>query len=465
MYELSDYQLVSRDFLLGREFGCLFDSPGVGKTPPTIVAAADKVTDTGRPALITAPAYLLDNWEYEISRFAPGARVVKANGTGYEARLEALDSSADFILTSYNNWSATWPKQLKGNPHPLAGQRQYDILSQRKWAVCAFDEAHRLRGRTSQSTKHVWELRKARAVNIQAPIWGLTGTPIVNNPGDLYPLLHLWRRAEYKSYWNYVGEYCRVVQTPWATEVGQLRAGMDGPFRDLVGQFAIRRTLEDIPSLANLEQRDREYLVTLPSSVKATIAKAREEYVIEHPELAQSEFVSGGGALYAKLRQIATNPPTKANPKIDFVRDFLEDRFGPIVVYTWYKASAQAVADGLKATKRPVTMITGDVPTHKRSEMVDKWKTHPNGVLVATISSLKEGISLVHASDVVFLEHSELPADQEQCVARLKRRGQTSLVNVHNVFAKGTPDMAIRAHLADRNKGLKRALTTWLVEG
>ena len=107
MFELSDYQLVSRDFLAERTFAGLFDVPGVGKTPPTIVAAADRVADTGRPALVTAPAYLLDNWEYEIGRFAPGAKVIKANGKGYEARQDAFETGADFVLTSYNNWSAT----------------------------------------------------------------------------------------------------------------------------------------------------------------------------------------------------------------------------------------------------------------------------------------------------------------------------------------------------------------------
>jgi SNF2 family DNA or RNA helicase len=122
------------------------------------------------------------------------------------------------------------------------------------------------------------------------------------------------------------------------------------------------------------------------------------------------------------------------------------------------------VAEGLKKTKRPVTVVTGDVPTNKRTELVDKWKSAPNGILVATISSLKEGISLINASDVIFLEHSPLPADQEQCVARLKRRGQTNLVNVHNVFAKGTPDTAIKRHLNERNLGLKRALISWLQE-
>lgn len=470
---LSDYQEVSRDFLLSAVgVAGLFDEPGVGKTAPTIVAAWERHVETGLPVLITCPAYLVENWEWEISRFAPaGATVSCANGTGPTARHAALQADTDFVIHSYANWSAKVPRRKSdGASDPLGpgearpGDLQYPELSTRQWAVVVFDEGHRLRGRNSQCTKHVFELRRARSTNVATPIWVLTGTPILNNPGDLFPLLHLWRKREFRSYWNFVGDYCRVTKTPWATEVGQLRKGVEDEFQELVSSFALRRTLKDIPSLADLEHVEKDYFVTLPPSVKKTIDKAREEYVIEHEDLEVSEFVSGGGALYAKLRQLSTNPPTAEKPKISLVRDLLEDRPGHVVVYCWYKDSARAVAEGLEKSGRPVTLITGDVPTARRAGLVDGWKETKDGILVATISSLKEGINLTNSTDVIFLEHSELPSDQTQCIARLKRRGQTQLVTVHHVWARATPDMAIKRHLTERTTGLKQALSTWLRE-
>jgi SNF2 family DNA or RNA helicase len=462
LYALSDYQVVARDFLLDRQVAGLFDVPGVGKTPPTIVAAAEKVAETDRPSLVTAPAYLLPNWEVEISRFAPFARVLRADGAGRRARSAAFDGDADFILTSYNNWSAQH-KVGEDDKGPIY-EFSYPQLVSRGWSSCVFDEGHRLRGRNSKSTRQVFQLRRRLSANAETPLWCLTGTPIVNNPGDLFPLLHLWRPRDYRSYWKFVNRYCEVVETPWAKEVGKLRADMAVEFRELLAEFSLRRTLEDIPFLSALEHSSRDYIVTLPASVRKMFGQARKEYILDHPDLAESEFVDGGGALYSRLRQLATIPPTSAKPKVDFVLDFLQDHFGPLVVYTWYKSSARGVAEALSKTKRPVTLITGDVPTNKRAGMVDKWKNDAQGIIVATISALKEGISLVNATDVVFLEHSPLPADQEQCIARLKRRGQNSLVNVHNVFANGTPDTAIRRSLEDRNIGLKRALTDWLME-
>jgi SNF2 family DNA or RNA helicase len=487
---LSDYQEISRDFLLAAEgLAGLFDSPGVGKTAPTIVAAWERHVETGLPILVTCPAYLVENWAWEISRFAPfEATVSLANGNGQAARREALQADTDFVIQSYANWSAKVPaRKAQAKPQygsedleslatweaaqpvipdgPKPGSYQYPELHERQWAVSIFDEGHRLRGRSSQCTKHVFELRRARGANINTPLWILTGTPILNNPGDLFPLFHLWDKRKFRSYWNFVGEFCRIVKTPWATEVGQLRPGMADEFQELVSSFALRRTLADIPSLAGLEHVEKDYYVRLPPSVNKTINRARDEYILEHEDLEAVEFVNGGGALYAKLRQLGTVPPTGEKPKIDLVLDFLEDHTGPLVVYTWYKDSARGVAEGLSKSKRPVTLVTGDIPTARRAGLVDNWKATKDGILVATISSLKEGISLIHAKDVVFLEHSELPADQDQCIARLKRRGQTELVRVHHVYARNTPDMAIKRHLDERTTGLKQALTSWLRNG
>lgn len=451
---LDIYQEISRDFLLSRSFAGLFDAPGVGKTAPTIVAAREKLDETGYPCLVTAPAYLLPNWAYEIERFAPGSRVELANGSGPALRKSALGNpDVDFVLSSYNNWSAK----------TKSGDWTYPELHDRLWSSIVFDEGHKLRGRSSQCTKHVYALRRSGSGNSGTPLWILTGTPIVNNPGDLYPLFHLWNPRKYRSYWKFVQEWCVITETPWATEVGQLRKGLDEEWQELVGSFSMRRVLKDVPKLASLEELHRDYFLDMPPSVKQTIRKARKEYVIEHEDLEQTEFVSGGGALYSRLRMLATTPPTVSKPKVDFVREFLEFHDGPLVVYCWYKSSARGVAEALSG-KRPVTLITGDIATEKRTELVDKWKDQPAGILVATISSLKEGISLVHANNVIFLEHSELPADQEQCVARLKRRGQTELVQVHHVWARATPDIPIKKALDNRGQGLRRALISWLQE-
>lgn len=446
MVSLSPYQIVSRDFLLAEPgLRLLADEPGVGKTFPAIDAAVLR----GGPALVTCPAYLIQNWAYEIHRLYPQAVVVRANGTGYSARSEALQGPADFVLTSYNNWS-----------QKTRGVYQYPELVDREWGSYIFDEGHRLRGRNSACTKHVFKTRLARSANRDTPIWVLTGTPFVRDGGDFYPYFHLFNKAEYKSYWKFVDDRCITQDTPFGKRVGNIRRSYREEFSQELGQFTLRRTVADIPELASLESLERHYYVDMPASVTKMIQKAKKEYILEHEGM-DSELVSGPGALYQIQRQLATNPPTKAKPKLDWLKDFLDDRVGKTVVYVWYKSSARMVADSLGDR---AVLVTGDVPTSKRADVVDTWKNGKADVLVATISSLKEGISLVESSNVVFLEASELPADVEQCTKRLLRRGQKKLVNVHYVWARGTVDRAIKRVLEDRTIGLQEALTQWVKE-
>lgn len=462
---LDDYQEVSRDFLLENKFACLFDEPGVGKTGPSIMAGwaklmAQEIVGDGSdeptiPVLITAPAYLLPNWEKEIHAFIPEAVVVRADGTGYDSRAEALSSDADFVLTSYNNWS----QKVTKKEDPDYGKYRYPILVENKWSAYIFDEGHRLRGRNSSWTKHVFRTRLSKSPNVDTPIWILTGTPFVRDGGDFFSYFHLYDKKLYGSYWKFVNDRCVVVETPWAKNVGNIRKAYADEFRRELAEFSLRRTVRDIPQLSSLEFTEQDYTVVLPASVVSMIKKAKKDYVLEHPDLESPEFLNGSGALYVAQRKIATVPPTKQNPKIDWLCDFLTDK-GKVVVYVWFKDSANAIVDALGGK---AILVTGDIAPRKRDALADKWRT-PSGpqVLVATIPSLKEGISLTEARDVVFLEHSELPADQEQCIKRLCRRGQTHLVQVHHLWAEKSVDMVIKKVLSNRNLGITEALKKWV---
>lgn len=463
MKTLSPYQVEARDTLIKNKFWCLWDEPGVGKTGPAIMAgwqkiatypivqSAGQVLPNSPPVLITAPAYLLRNWEREIKAFVPNATVVRADGAGPAARFEVFNSDADFILTSYNNWAA------KQNNEYL-----YRHLVEKKWAAYIFDEGHRIRGRNSSWTKHVFRIRNSRSANLDTPLWFLTGTPFVRDGGDFFPYFHLYDKKKYGSYWRFVNDRCVVVETPWSKNVGNIRKSYAEEFRKELAQFSLRRTVKEIPELQDLEYRDTEYFVTLPKSVVASIKKAKKTYVLEHDDLERAQFLNGSGALYVAQRQIATLPPTKEKPKLDWLKDFLQDKKGKVVVYVWYKVSAKAIADGLGSQ---AVLITGDVSAQRRDTYIEAWrKSDGPQVLVATIPSLKEGISLTEARDVVFLEHNELPADIEQCIKRLCRRGQTDLVRAHHVYAKASVDMAIRRVLTKRDIGIAEALQKWVEE-
>jgi SNF2 family DNA or RNA helicase len=441
MLELSPYQLEARNFFTGRARAMLFDAPGVGKTLPAISAAVE----VKRPFLITAPAYLLPNWKREIQRHSPLAVVTVADGTPKQ-RAEALRAGGDFVLTSYNNWAG----------------KKYPALYEQRWNFI-FDEAHRLRGRNSLWTKEVLRLTQAASKNKSSYMWLLTGTPMVRDPGDLYPLLRLMDPRAFKSYWSFVGEWCELKTTPWATEVGQLKEGLEEKFWEMVSKYSLRRSTADIPELQNLSHTYNEILVDLPPSVYKMFADVVKSWVLDHPDLDSPEAIASGGALVQRMRQLTSVPPTKANPKLDALIDLLEDHQEPVIVWCWYRKTAEAVRARLT---RPWVGFTGDDPAQQKQNNLKMFETMcangRNPVIVATISAMKEGVNLQHARTQIFLEESYLPSDNEQAIARSKRRGQTHPVNVYHIHATNSLDMKVHEHQEKREVGISRAMLEYV---
>jgi SNF2 family DNA or RNA helicase len=460
---------VSRAYLLDHQRAGLFDEMGVGKTAPAIVAAAELAADTNKPALITVPAYLIPNWFREIERFAPGVKAVAADGDGAQARHEAFQSNADLILTSYHNWAT-----FDGNGQTQKRVARYDELLRRPWSAYVHDEAHRLRGYNSLWTKQLWKAWNADSKNRNARFWPLTGTPLIRDPGDFFSLGRVFDRQVFTGYWKFVETFCEVEVTPWAQSVGQLKPGMEEAFWRLVSQYGLRRMQKDIPELAGIETFYREIVVTLPPSVIQSARRAKKEYILEHPDLERAEFLDGGGALYNRLRQLATLPPTAVKPKLDALVELLDDLAGQrVVVYCWYRDAVAAVEEVVrkrfqgrnvaKADRRDTFVITGDTSSARRDPLIQQWSSSPAGVLIATIGALKEGANLQAGNQLVFLEEAELPADMDQVVKRLARRGQTKPVMVHTIRAQGSVDFAIAKILRIRSEGIERAMAGYQV--
>ena len=437
--ELSDYQRVTVKRLLdNRRYG-VFDEMGVGKTAPTIVAAGE----TGEQTLVTAPAYLLENWEREIRMWLPNATIARAFGDreGERTRRQALfeSSPADFILTPYNSWHS------------------YPVLLKRRWGNLVFDEAHRLRSQTSKWTKHVYQTQNVGMKNRGSRFWFLTGTPLVRDGGDVYPFLHLMDRQLFSSYWTFVERWCHLSRNPWFTEVGDVLDPVG--FVQMMARYSIRRLQIQIPELASLETIDQDIWVDLPPSVVEMIRRAKKEYVIRHPDLPDDLYYDGPGGLLQKLRELATIPPTQSKPKLTAFKDFLEDVPNErVVVFVWHRSIAEAVAQVAEKTKRPVQVITGDVRARYRVAAVDAYDNDPRTVLIGTIGAMKEGLNLQAGRHCVFLEESALPSDNEQAIGRLKRRGQTRPVLVTRIMANNSLDVVTHKNVGKRADSIRKAL-------
>ena len=410
---LRGFQEEAKQFLLSHKRAILADEPGVGKSYPTIEAAMQQEG----PKLLVCPKYLVGNWVSYLEQYGVTDYAVVTGRP--ERKLELVQSSNEWIIITYNLLSQTSDK-ARTTYH-------YDIIVKRAWSVVIFDEAHRLRGRNSLCSKMSRKL-KARY------LWMLTGSPFYKGPQDIWPLLRLCDKDLFSSYWRFIKSYFIYVKTPYTTDI----IGVKSPttFGLMLSNYMISRSQEDAGlNLPGMYQPKIINVELTPSNRKRYDRLKEDLFDIETNDFSDS---------FAKLRLCTALDPNK----LSALSDLLEDINQRVVILCWYKKTVEAVAGMLKTTN----IVTGDKTPPQRELALNNLAREPQGRLVATIESLKEGLNLQHTSRVVFYEQDWLSETNEQAVSRFLRFGQEQIVQEYFIRANRTVDELLVNVSSDRQR-------------
>jgi len=405
--QLLPFQQEAAAFLLARTRAILADHPaGVGKSYPAIQAALTLPP----PRIIVCPVFLIPQWRWylaeefgqeKVAYFSYGDLAVE----GHDAK------NAEWLIAGFHAFSqrdrAT--KELK----------HHDTLC-RHWEVMIVDEAHRL-GRQAGWTKEVRRLKAGR-------LWMLTSTPYRTNAGDVWPLLNICDRKKFPSYWRFVDDVCLVQTNPWRKNI----IGVKNPdlLHKMLEPYMLAREFE-IPC----EVTGSVVPVYLPAEVLRAHNILRRDYSIEF-EGKQISFASAGAAI-AGLRKFTARDPRKLNTLHTILGEHKDEH---IIVFTWYRESAEIVHESLINRPGAAVLVHGGVKAEDRIAEVEFCKKQNCSILTATIESMKEGLNLQHVSVVIFYEHHWVPSTNDQAAARSIRRGQDKHVKVYSLFAAKTID-------------------------
>lgn len=396
-------------FLRSHERAILADDPGTGKTRQLLEAA------TGQ-TLVVAPAYAEAVWEDEFVKWQP---------------------DCDLHFVSYSSLCQRVP-DARG--HRTRVVPRLDPAYRKKWDTIVFDEGHFLKGRKTNWSRAAQKLRGDR-------IWMATGTPFPNFAHELWMLLRILKPddAFLRSYWRWVDHWFDVWEAQWSRQVGGLR----GCSRrcDRVEVCAHWRRFFD-QNLAGLWLRrtedqtwkDRPPLTQQTIRVEFTSAQRREyralkrDYRAYVTEVGTEVVAWSDGDLAQKLRRLTTHA------KLPTVASLLRDRRPPIVLFCWYRATAEALSQIASEAGLSVAVRSGGGSRRAQDDAVRAFQAGQADVLVATLATSSEAISLTRSATAVLVEASWRPSTNRQAIKRLHRIGQSRPVTVLHLACRDSVD-------------------------
>lgn len=148
-----------------------------------------------------------------------------------------------------------------------------------------------------------------------------------------------------------------------------------------------------------------------------------------------------------KLRQICCDPhllyenykggAAKLDAIVELVLSAI-DAGEKILVFSQFTSFLELIAKRLGAVQVNYYTITGATPKQKRVALVNKFNVDDTPVFLISLKAGGTGLNLTGASVVIHADPWWNAAAQNQATDRAHRIGQTRVVSVQRVIAKGT---------------------------
>jgi SNF2 family DNA or RNA helicase len=423
MPSLVPEQIEGARFLANNPRALLADQMGFGKSAQAVVAC-DEVN--AQRILVVTTASARANWLNEFRLWSSRERPMAA----------WLDTKARDVLPGVT--VVAWSNVIS----PLV----FQALAAVEWDVLILDEAHYAKNIEAKRTRVVYDLLAPKA----ARVWCLTGTPVPNAPNDLYPMckaLFPDALGPYVRYRDFLHRYCQVA--PRNINGRRIEVVMGGKnekeLADKLRPFMLRRKTEGLPPIRyGMYALDAEFFPQETDADRRAIIEAAEAGVTRDLDMH-----------LGTLRRLTGT--IKAHACVDLVREELNNGLDKIVLFAWHKEVISTLAFELH--NLGVVRLDGSTPAADRQAVVDRFQTDPaTRVFIGQIQAAGEAITLTAANQVLFVETSFIPKDQQQAVRRVLRRGQTRPCLCRVAALSGSVDEVIQRIVLRKMESI-RALT------
>lgn len=405
------------------------DSMGLGKTLQAIAWLQLNREKDVFPALIVVPAAVKENWKREFEKFTDfGKTVETVYGTKpYKTKGKIIVINFDILKDWYEN--------IKTDIRPN---------------TIIVDEIHKIKGKQNPGKKKEQEVKRVAVMLKLAKqvkyFIGLTGTPILNKPIELYNPLKMIKPTLFPNRHAFAYKYCDAKKTQFGTDYSGAKNTRE-LHEILVREIMIRRKKEDV--LKDMKGKVRS-ITPLEIDNRKEYKRAYTDLINYLREIDVNRAVKAQRAkTLAKintLKQLAVKG--KLAQATNWVEDMIENE--KLVLFVYHTNTAKMFME--KFGNQAVQYV-GGMTKKQRQQAQDKfWKDDNIRLFVGNIEAAGTGINLQCASHVAFLEFPWSPGLYSQCEDRLDRIGQKNLVNVWNLIAQNSIEENIIVKLENKAK-------------
>lgn len=442
------------------------DEMGLGKTIQGIGIVnchRELVGDYYPSVLIVCPATLKPNWKKEFEKWSVMPLSVGIAGDSFPG--------TDVVIVNYDvlhKWRS--------------------VIESRDWDYVILDEMHYLKSGSARRTKAIAGTSKrspegeTKAIRGKVKTIGMTGTPIVNRPVELWPLLHYLRPKEWKNFMLFGRRYCGAAKGRFGWEFGGA-SNLDELHRRLRETVMVRRLKADV--LTDLPPKRRQ-IIEIPAEklgalIREELEAAKSLGRAKKKARAVREMIDQAKAARAPTVQVdefrrqlrglkeeidrlggalATLRKKTGEAKVPFVIPFVEavvEADGKVVFMGYHPSVVDRVTDHFGAAS---VKIHGGIPVgEQREEAKVRFQGDPSvSVFGGTITAAGVGLTLTASQTVVFGELDWVPGNMTQAEDRCHRIGQEGNVLIQIIVLEGSLDAIMAKRIVEKQEVIDAAL-------
>lgn len=431
--ESFNYALTHNKFLLG-------DEQGLGKTKQALDIAVARKHKMRHCLIVCGVNNLKWNWYKEVEIHTNekahilGSRINRKGKTviGSSAeRLADLKQIHDeyFLIT---NIETLRDKSIQSQIKKMCND---GIIG-----MTIIDEIHKCKN--SQS-------KQGKAIHCCCSYYrlALTGTPLMNNPVDLYNVLK-WLEVENHSLTYFKNLYCEMGGFGGYEIIGYKNLDQ---LENSLNKNMLRRRKEEVLDLPPKIYTDE--LLDLDSSQDKLYRDVTNQ-IIE--DIDRIMLLPNPLTELIRLRQVTSNPniltsKNITNVKYDRIVDILESATDKVIIFSNWTKVINPLYIKLSSLGYNPALVTGE----SKDPILEMNKFQSDNtckVILGTTPALGTGYTLTAANTVIFIDEPWSKAIKDQAEDRCHRIGTKGTVNIITLICKDTIDERIHQIIKDKGE-------------